>query len=114
MYLDSDVPLVSKKENPHSDTFLHLNEGSLHSYRLFFYWNNSIIALGVVAAVHMVADKWHTVPNIEYHGRHISAKFVIAFHRRLFAPLFSVVHRLPGQCKAPQQRPTSCQDRCRL
>ena len=39
---------------------------SLHFYRLFFDWNNSIIALGVVAAVHMVADKWHTVPNIEY------------------------------------------------
>ena len=58
--------LYLKKENPHSDTFLHLNEGSLHFYRLFFDWNNSIIALGVVAAVHMVADKWHTVPNIEY------------------------------------------------
>lgn len=58
--------LFLKKENPHSDTFLHLNEGSLHFYRLFFDWNNSIIALGVVAAVHMVADKWHTVPNIEY------------------------------------------------
>lgn len=66
MYFDSDVPFVSKKEKPHSDTFLHLNEGSLHFYRLFFDWNNSIIALGVVAAVHMVADKWHTVPNIEY------------------------------------------------
>ena len=53
----------------------------------------------------------------QHHGRHISAKFVIAFHRRLFAPLFSdfsVAHRLPGQCKVPQQRPTSCQDRCRL
>lgn len=49
--------LFLKKENPHSDTFLHLNEGSLHFYRLFFDWNNSIIALGVVAAVHMVADK---------------------------------------------------------